>query len=83
MTRQKNNLRLSYCAPTPSVTTRETDTNVSRTVNIETTFGILVGCVLIYYIPFYTVATYRSFNGLDSVPENVLTTVTWIGSANR
>ena len=93
MTRQRTNLRISYCAPSPSVTTRETDTNVSRTVNIETTFrremksvktfGILVGCFLICYIPFYTVATLRSFNGLDSVPESVLTTVTWIGFANR
>ena len=93
MTTQRTNLRISYCAPTPSVTTRVTDTNVSRTVNMETTFrremksvktfGILVGCFLVCYIPFYTVATYRSFNGLDSVPESVLTTVTWIAFANR
>ena len=93
MNRQQRNLRVSYCEPTPSLRTSESSTRESRRSNSETTFrremksvktfGILVGCFLVCYIPFYTVATYRSFNGLHSVPPTVLTTVTWIAFVNR
>jgi hypothetical protein len=93
MNRQQTNLRISYSEPSPSVIKCETDTKVSRRTSIETTFrremksvktfGILVGCFLVCYMPFYTVATLRSFNGLDSVSSTVLTTVTWIAFVNR
>ena len=94
MNRQQNNLRISYSEPSPPVITNDSNSSVvSRRTNSETTFrremksvktfGILVGCFLICYIPFYTVATLRSFNGLDSVPPTVLTTVTWVAFVNR
>ena len=93
MNRQQTNLRISYSEPSPSVIKCEADTKVSRRTSIETTFrremksvktfGILVGCFLVCYMPFYTVATLRSFNGLDSVSSTVLTTVTWIAFVNR
>ena len=93
MHRQQNNLRISYSEPSPPVITCESNTRRSTRTSAETTFrremksvktfGILVGCFLVCYVPFYTVATYRSFNGLDSVPASVLTTVTWIAFVNR
>ena len=46
------------------------------------TFAMVVGFFLICYIPFYVVATTRSFKGLDSVPAPVLTTVTWFAFVN-
>ena len=90
MNRQQTNLRISYSGPSPSIIThqsetrmRSRDTTFRREMKSVKTFGILVGCFLICYIPFYTVATYRSFNGLDSLPSFILTTVTWIAFVNR
>ena len=93
MNKQQTNLRISYSEPSPPVMSSETKTKYGRKTTAETTFrremksvktfGILVGCFLVCYIPFYTVATLRSFNGLDSVHSSVLTTVTWIAFVNR
>ncbi|XP_028406025.1 octopamine receptor 1-like [Dendronephthya gigantea] len=92
MNKQQTNLRISYSEPSPPVMSREKETRYSRKTTAETkykremksvkTFGILVGCFLVCYIPFYTVATLRSFNGLNSVQSSILTTVTWIAFVN-
>lgn len=75
------------------MTNSESDKRDSTRTNIQAafrremksvkTFGILVGCFLVCYIPFYTVATFRSFHGLNTVPSKVLTAVTWCVFVNR
>lgn len=69
---------------TDRLTSNKTTSSTALKRNLKSlkTFAMVVGCFLICYIPFYTVATTRSFKGLDSVPEPVLTTVTWFAFIN-